>query len=271
MSFFTMRRFWIAVSIPVLIALLAGQSGLILASMAWFPASVLLLIWAFFTYKRVKKGEVEAERVSASSLTLPKKEITTPTFELSGQTYTFVETFSGIVSDANPINDQVWVKSDTGNETQQVAHGVPFRNLHHIRKYELHQYNKDGSYNLYKDALIVNESTGEYKVNLSARTIFIPAFLTIFFSNASMVSMYRAMPVPKFFSAIFIFLCSAALISFFTLPWEFKDGYVWDDHKYVWLTYFSTRIGSFFCIKWMKKRSEKFDNEIKKLITSMKY
>ncbi|EBR5511664.1 hypothetical protein B8133_25195 [Salmonella enterica] len=199
-----------------------------------------------------------------------KAEITAPKFDLFGETYTFVETFSGTVIDSDPGNGQIWVKNDAWDEKQISDHGIPFRSSHTIYKYELRQYSEDGSYNVYKDALIVNSSTGEHEVNLNRKKVVIPAFLTMLFHTASTASYYRAMPVPKMLTVIFILLCAAALISFLTLPWGFKDGYVWSDHKYIWFTYLFSRIGSFICIKLMKRRSQRFENELRNLIYSVK-
>ncbi|HDU6264958.1 TPA: hypothetical protein RFY42_005365, partial [Klebsiella pneumoniae] len=178
---------------------------------------------------------------------LQQQEIITNKFE--GETYTFVETFSGTVIDSDPGNGQIWVKTDAGDKKQISDYGIPFRNSHTIYKYELRQYSQNGSYDVYKDALIVNKKTGEHKVILKRKTIIIPAFLTMLFHTASTASYYRAMPVPKMLTVIFILLCAAALISFLTLPWGFKDGYMWSDHKYIWFTYLFSRIGSFICIR----------------------
>jgi hypothetical protein len=199
-----------------------------------------------------------------------KAEITAPKFDLFGETYTFVETFSGTVIDFNPSNNQIWVKTDDGDEKQISAYGIAFRNSHRIRLYELRKYSNDNLCVVYADALIVNLNTGEYKVNLNKKTVIIPAFLTMLFHNASTASYYRAMPVSKLFSIIFILLCAAALTSFLTLPWGFKDGYMWSDHKYIWFTYLFSRIGSFICIKLMKRRSQRFENELRNLIESVK-
>ncbi|ELP5713250.1 hypothetical protein HV299_09100 [Klebsiella grimontii] len=199
-----------------------------------------------------------------------KAEITAPKFDLFGETYTFVKTFSGTVVNSNPSNNQIWVKTDAGDEKQISDYGIPFRRSHTIHKYELRQYSEDGSYNAYKDALIVNKKTGEHEVNLKRKTIIIPAFLTMLFHTASTASYYRAMPVPKLFTVIFILLCAAALISFLTLPWGFKDGYMWSDHKYMWFTYLLSRVGSFICINLMKRRSQRFENELRNLINSVK-
>ncbi|MFS2059750.1 hypothetical protein [Kosakonia cowanii] len=199
-----------------------------------------------------------------------KAEITAPKFDLFGETYTFVETFSGTVIDSNPSNNQIWVKTDDGDEKQISAYGIAFRNSHRIRLYELRKYSNDNLCVVYADALIVNLNTGEYKVNLNKKTVIIPAFLTMLFHNASTASYYRAMPVSKLFSIIFILLCAAALTSFLTLPWGFKDGYMWSDHKYIWFTYLFSRIGSFICIKLMKRRSQRFENELRNLIESVK-
>ncbi|EKQ6538745.1 MULTISPECIES: hypothetical protein [Enterobacteriaceae] len=199
-----------------------------------------------------------------------KAEITAPKFDLFGETYTFVKTFSGTVVNSNPSNNQIWVKTDAGDEKQISDYGIPFRRSHTIHKYELRQYSEDGSYNAYKDALIVNKKTGEHEVNLKRKTIIIPAFLTMLFHTASTALYYRAMPVPKLFTVIFILLCAAALISFLTLPWGFKDGYMWSDHKYMWFTYLLSRVGSFICINLMKRRSQRFENELRNLINSVK-
>lgn len=210
------------------------------------------------------------EEVEAGLSDRLKTEITAPKFDLFGETYTFVETFSGTVIDSVPGNGQIWVKTATGNEKQISDYGIAFRSSHTIHKYELRQYSEDGSYDAYKDALIVNKNTGEYEVNLNRKAVVTPAFLTMLFHDASTASYYRTMPVPKIFTIIFILLCAAALISFITLPWGFKDGYMWSDHKYMWFTYLFSRIGSFICIKWIKRRSERFENELRNLIESVK-
>ncbi|MFW5406975.1 hypothetical protein [Pectobacterium carotovorum] len=199
-----------------------------------------------------------------------KTDITAPKFDLFGETYTFVETFSGTVIDSDPNNGQIWVKTDAGDEKQISDYSIPFRSSHTIHKYELRRYSEDGSYDAYKDALIVNKNTGEYEVNLNRKAVVIPAFLTMLFHDASTASYYRAMPISKLFSVIFILLCATALISFLTLPWGFKDGYMWSDHKYMWFTYLFSRIGSFICIKLIKRRSQKFENELRNLIESVK-
>lgn len=75
-----------------------------------------------------------------------KAEMTTPKFELFGETYMFVETFSATVISPLPITDQVWVKTDTGDETQIPAFGITFIKSHKICKYELRQYRVNGSF-----------------------------------------------------------------------------------------------------------------------------
>ncbi|WP_335894642.1 hypothetical protein [Klebsiella pneumoniae] len=84
-----------------------------------------------------------------------KAEMTTPKFELFGETYMFVETFSATVISPLPITDQVWVKTDTGDETQIPAFGITFIKSHKVCKYELRQYRVNGSFSVFKDALIV--------------------------------------------------------------------------------------------------------------------
>lgn len=199
-----------------------------------------------------------------------KAEITAPRFDLFGETYTFVKTFSATVINSDPSDGQIWVKTNAGDEKQISDYGIPFRSSHTIHKYELRQYSEDGSYDAYKDALIVNEKTGEHEVNLKRKTIVIPAFLTMLFHNASTTSFFRAMPVPKWFYILFTLLCMASFIAFCSLLVGFKDGYVWDEHKYMWFTYFLSRIGSFVCIKWIKRRSERFDHELRNLIDLVK-
>lgn len=78
-----MRRFWLAVSLPALIALFTGKSGLILTGVAWMPVSALLLIWAFLTYRRDNKEK--SELAKNSYLSAQKKEITTPKFEFQSK------------------------------------------------------------------------------------------------------------------------------------------------------------------------------------------
>lgn len=199
-----------------------------------------------------------------------KAEITAPRFDLFGETYTFVKTFSATVINSDPSDGQIWVKTNAGDEKQISDYGIPFRSSHTIHKYELRQYSEDGSYDAYKDALIVNEKTGEHEVNLKRKTIVIPAFLTMLFHNASTTSFFRAMPVPKWFYILFTLLCMASFIAFCSLLVGFKDGYVWDEHKYMWFTYFLSRIGSFVCIKWIKRRSERFNHELRNIIDLVK-
>ncbi|HED3139839.1 TPA: hypothetical protein R4043_004198 [Citrobacter farmeri] len=210
------------------------------------------------------------EEVNVSLSDRRKAEITAPRFDLFGETYTFVETFCGTVINSDPGNGQIWVKTNAGDEKQISDYGISFRNSHTIHKYELRQYSEDGSYDAYKDALIVNEKTGEHEVNLKRKTIVIPAFLTMLFHNASTTSFFRAMPVPKWFYILFTLLCMASFIAFCSLLVGFKDGYVWDEHKYMWFTYFLSRIGSFVCIKWIKRRSERFNHELRNIIDLVK-
>lgn len=210
------------------------------------------------------------EEVNVSLSDRRKAEITAPRFDLFGETYTFVETFSGTVINSDPGNGQIWVKTNAGDEKQISDYGISFRSSHTIHKYELRQYSEDGSYDAYKDALIVNEKTGEHDVNLKRKTIVIPAFLTMLFHNASTTSFFRAMPVPKWFYILFTLLCMASFIAFCSLLVGFKDGYVWDEHKYMWFTYFLSRIGSFVCIKWIKRRSERFNHELRNIIDLVK-
>ncbi|HAG9074095.1 hypothetical protein QRY78_11880 [Escherichia coli] len=199
-----------------------------------------------------------------------QQEIITNEFEVFSETFKFAEIFSATVISSNPTNAQILVKTDDGDEKQISAYGIAFRHSHRIRLYELRKYSNDNLCVVYADAIIVNLNTGEYKVNLSCKTVIIPALLTILFHNASTASFFRAMPVPKWFYFLFTLLCLASFIAFCSLLMGFKDGYVWDEHKYMWLTYFLSRIGSFVCIKWIKRRSERFENELRNLIESVK-
>lgn len=112
-----------------------------------------------------------------------KTEITAPKFDLFGETYTFVETFSGTVINSNPNNNQIWVKTDAGDEKQIPDYGIPFRSSHTIHKYELRQYGKNSSCYVHNNALIINKNTSEHEVNLKRKTIIIPAFLTMLFES----------------------------------------------------------------------------------------
>ncbi|WP_263753668.1 hypothetical protein [Kosakonia cowanii] len=213
-----------------------------------------------------RKKEAEAN-LSNNPL---QTEITTPNFVLFGETYTFVETFSGTVINSNPNNNQIWVKTDAGDEKQIPDYGIPFRSSHTTHRYELRQYGKNSSCYVHNNALIINKNTSEHEVNLKRKTIIIPAFLTMLFHNASATSFFRAMPVSKWFYILFTLLCMASFIAFCSLLVGFKDGYVWDEHKYMWFTYFLSRIGSFVCIKWIKRRSERFNHELRNLIDLVK-
>ncbi|HAT1571922.1 TPA: hypothetical protein I8Y10_003310 [Kluyvera cryocrescens] len=199
-----------------------------------------------------------------------QQEIITNKFELFGETFEFAEIFSATVISSNPTNAQILVKTNDGDEKQISVYGIAVRNSHRIRLYELRKYSNDNSCVVYADALIINSNTGEYKVNLNRKTVIIPAFLTMLFHNASTASFFRVMPVPKWFYILFTLLCLASFIAFCSLLVGFKDGYVWDEHKYMWLTYFFSRIGSFICIKLMKRRSRRFENELRNLINSVK-
>lgn len=92
------------------------------------------------------------EEVNVSLSDRRKAEITAPRFELFGETYTFVETFSGTVIDSNPGNNQIWVKSNAGDEKQIPDYGIPFRSSHTIHKYELRQYGKNSSCYVHNNA-----------------------------------------------------------------------------------------------------------------------
>lgn len=267
MSIFTMKRFWIAVSLPALIVLLIGKNWLILTGVVWLPLSLALLLWAFFTYRSNKK---EAEAAKANLQNHQKLQINTPNFDLFGQKYTFVETYSGQVIDTNSQNQSVWVKTNTGDEKQLKKYEVSFRISHRLCIYDLLQQNDDGTRRLFSDALIINQSTGEYKVTLGRKAISIPALLTFVTPKTSTTSYSFAMDVPSTFSLGFYCLCSIAFISFLTVISGFRDGYVWQDHQYALLTYLSSRIGSYIYIKWMKLRSSRFDREIEILVSSLR-
>ena len=149
-----------------------------------------------------RKEEAEAGLSNDSRQT----EITTPNFVLYGETFTFIETFSATVIDSSSSNNQVWVKTNDGDEKQISAYGIAVRNSHRIRLYELRKYSNDNSCVVYADALIINSNTSEYKVNLNRKTVIIPAFLTMLFHNASTASFFRVMPVPKWFYILFTLL-----------------------------------------------------------------
>lgn len=185
-------------------------------------------------------------------------------FVFLGETYEFVETFSGEVIES--FNEQILVRNDSGEETKISDYGITFRNSHRIHKYELRQYSGYERCSVNYDALIVNENTGEYKVNLSRKLIVIPAFMTMLLNNVSMASHYKVMPVPKLFYILFTLLCLASFIAFCILLAGYKDGYIFNEHKYEWLTYLLSRSATFICIQWMKRKSSRFDNEIRNII-----
>ncbi|MEE3652637.1 MULTISPECIES: hypothetical protein [unclassified Brenneria] len=184
MSILTMRRFWIAVSLPLFVAWFFSSGALILLWWLWLPISAPLLIWAFLTYRRDKKEEAEAELARANYLNRQKKEITTPKFEFMGITYTFEKTFSGTVIDV--CDDQhIWAKSDDGVEKRFKIYDVHFRKGHYIRRYAFVQYFKDGAYRSINNALIINDSINnreisEFSEDLYTPSSFAPA-LTILF------------------------------------------------------------------------------------------
>lgn len=267
MSIFTMRRFWIAVSLPAFVALIAGKNWLAITSVVWLPLSLALLLWAFFTYRGDKK---EAEATKANLKNRQKLEINTPNFDLFGEKYTFVKSLSGTVIDTNSQKGSIWLKTDTGEEKQLKTKGVPFRISHRLYIYDLLQQNEDGTRRSFSDALIINQSTGEYEVTLGRKAISIPALLTFVTPKKSTTSYSFAMNVPSTFSLGFYCLCSIAFISFLTVISGFRDGYVWQDHQYAWLTYLSSRIGSYIYIKWMKLRSNSFDRGIETLVWSLR-
>lgn len=261
-----MRRFWIAVLLPALIALLIGKNWLILTGVVWLPLSLALLLWAFFTYRRDKK---EAEAAKANLQNRHKLEIKTPNFDLFGENYTFVKSLSGTVIDTNSQKGSIWLKTDAGEDKQLKTKDVPFRISHHLYIYDLLQQNEDGTRRSFSDALIINQSTGEYEVTLGRKAISIPALLTIVTPKTSTTSYSFAMNIPSSFSLGFYCLCGIAFISFVTVLSGFRDGYVWQDHQYAWVTYLSSRIGSYIYIKSMKLRSNRFDREIETLISSL--
>ncbi|EEV8712245.1 hypothetical protein C2D11_004540, partial [Escherichia coli O75] len=61
-----------------------------------------------------------------------------PKFVFLGETYEFVETFSGEVIES--FNEHILVRNDSGEETKISDYGITFRNSHRIHKYELRQY-----------------------------------------------------------------------------------------------------------------------------------
>lgn len=57
MSFFTMKRLWVAMSLPFFIGFMGGKSALVLTGIIWFPVSIILMTWAFFTNQKNKKSD----------------------------------------------------------------------------------------------------------------------------------------------------------------------------------------------------------------------
>lgn len=61
MNILAMKRFWLALSLPALVGLLGGKSGLILAGIIWLPVSAVLFTWAFSTCQRNKKAAIKVD------------------------------------------------------------------------------------------------------------------------------------------------------------------------------------------------------------------
>lgn len=259
---FEMRRLWLALSLPTFAAVFAGQKGLFVSGIAWIPVSTLLLVWAVLSYKKEKKDEENARLLRAAYLNRDKGEIKEPNFHFDDATYTFSETFSGIIIDSDPNNDLVWVKSDKGNETQLSTYGVPFRKSHQIKKYELLQYHNDGSCNVYKESLIINNTTKEYCINLQSRTFIIFGFLTIVAPQKFIASLYLPLRCSAVFTISFFLLNVIAAITFFTLLFTFK-------YDYVFYTYLLSKIGCYFCIKWAQTKDSKFRIKLRNLASHL--
>lgn len=275
MSIFTMKRVWLSLSLPFLVYFLTDRSIVIITSIVWFPVSLMLLAWAFFSFLHVNKEpdkkdtSVLSDGLAEPGMTADK---TAPAaqFYLFDKTFTFVESLSATVLNKSMSNDHVWVKTDSGQEREISDYSVAFRKSHHINCYNLEQRKNGELYYSLVNALVINTTTGEYKLNIPAKTIFIPAFFTVLSPGISCATFNSAMPVPKSFFYLFSSVCAVAFISFIILPWGFKDGYIWSEHAITWIIYIFSRTITFFCIKWIKSRNEKFEAKISDIITTIK-
>ncbi|WP_227318677.1 hypothetical protein [Cedecea davisae] len=204
MSILTMKRFWISLALPALIALVAGKSVFVLTSVAWLPVSAFLLVWALFSSRREKKQAAEIERIMSKGNSNQIKEITTPKFQFLGKIYTLEKTFSGRVIEVR--DDYLWAKGDNGEEKRLKTGNVHFRNEHRIRLFNLQQYDKNGSLlSIHGNGVIMNDTTNIYDIEEF---------------NADLYT-------PKAFSYIMIFSFIAGFIAFCVWAYTLNNyGYV---------------------------------------------
>ncbi|MGR6771629.1 hypothetical protein ACU36R_08370 [Pectobacterium brasiliense] len=263
MSILLMRRFWIALLLPLFIDWFS-RGNAIGVWWLWLPVSAPLLIWTFFAYKKNRKEDADSIDWVRQQW---KEQITTEKFDLFGKAYTFQETFSGTVISYDPNNDTIWVKKDDGAETQISAHGLAFRESHRIKKYAFHCYSDHNAYTSFKDAVIVNKTTKERHINLPRKS-FIVFGLTTFaillgpkckFSAASYSS---ALPIPSLFSMIFIILNIISVISICIFLFDFRNDYLL--HIYLLST-----LACHTQIWLVNVRDDKFNIEFRHLVKSL--
>ncbi|WP_174866688.1 hypothetical protein [Pectobacterium polaris] len=264
MSLLLMRRFWIGVLLPVIIEWVS-MTGAIRLWWLWLPVSAPLLIWALFAYRKNRKEEADDNDWRQQQW---DAKITTEKFEFCGQAYTFEETFSGTVISYNPNNDTIWVKTDDGAETQISAHGLPFRSSHRIKKYAFHCYHEHNAYTSFHDALIVNTTTKERKINLPRRcfVVFGPSTITLLLGPGfqfTAASYSSAMSIPSFFPATFIILNIIATVSILIFVFDF-------DNIELWHTYLLATLGCHILIRWLNARIDKFEIAFSHLVSSFK-
>ncbi|KHT18892.1 hypothetical protein [Pectobacterium brasiliense] len=263
MSILLMRRFWIALLLPLFIYWFS-RGNAIGVWWLWLPVTAPLLIWTFFAYRKNRKEDADSVDWVRQQW---KEQITTEKFEFCGRAYTFQETFSGTVISYDPNNDTLWVKKDDGAETQISAHGLAFRESHRIKKYTFHCYSDHNAYTSFEDAVIVNKTTKERQINLPRRCFVVsgPSAITLFLGprfQFTAASYSSAMPVPPFFAATFIILNIIANASLCIFLFNF-------DNVELWHTYLLSTLVCHALIRLLNIRVDKFDIEFRHLVKSL--
>jgi len=258
MNILTMRRFWIALLLPAMMALVASHKFFILSAVVWLPISVLLLLWAFASHWREKKNQA----AFVQSAHYWQNKLTTPTFACLGNTYTFVENVTGTVIEVDTNGQQAWIKTVEGAEQKVVTEGLPVRQSHSLRSFTLCRYNAEGQGVEFQNALIINDTTQDYRLNLDRTAYVVPALLTLIFQRAFTACPVAALAVPMLFKVIHRLLCLSAFVTFCALLWQFKDGYDWRQHEYLWYSYIFSKVGNYLSIKWLKIQDRKLQTEM---------
>ena len=265
MNILTMRRFWIALLLPAMMALLTSHRFFILSAVVWLPISVLLLLWAFSSTLRAKKQQAAVAPSAAAGQHKPA----TPAFSCLGQTYTFAENAAGRVIEVDANGQQAWTQIADGSEQQIATHGLAVRQSHYLRSFTLCRDDAEGQGIAFQDALIINETTHDYRLHLATTAYVVPALLTLIFQRAFTAYPSTALAVPMLFKVIHRLLCLTAFVTFCALLWQFKDDYDWRQHEYLWYSYILSKVGNYMCIKWLKIQEQKFQSQMENLAKKM--